>query len=165
MFNFQIAVLKEGPWIKVDTVIHYSCGFLVASCTVHCTHNLKFSVSRTYLMYIFLALKVFIPPTAKQYNSTTVTKLVNTFSLLNHLPEDGHFRSKRGISYIYDTIVFLLLCSCWNKYRNLDYCTLHICYVFLSASLCAVSWLTFRNLMYCNIYLDLKHVLRWNVLV
>jgi len=49
----------------------------------------------------------------------SVTYLATSRSSVNHLPEDGQCRPKHvGVSCIYKTVVFLLLCACWCTYRS-----------------------------------------------
>jgi hypothetical protein len=44
---------------------------------------------------------------------------IKILSFVNHLPEDGHCRSKHvGTSYIYKTVFVLSLCRCWNKVKS-----------------------------------------------
>jgi len=64
---------------------------------------------------------------------------------------------------LYIAVLFL------NIYRDLDYSRRHgkfeNCYVSSSTSLCDIWSLTVRNPMYCKVDLELKHDLKWNLLV
>jgi len=52
-----------------------------------------------------------------------VSAYVTSISFVNHFPEDGQCRSKHveGVPCVYKSGVYLLLCSCWNKYCDPDF--------------------------------------------
>jgi hypothetical protein len=98
----------------------------------------------------------------KNNNKKTVSSVI-------HHPEDGRFRSKRGISHNYEAVVFD--CGVVIAINTVKYFAARDVYIFIFSKFCLLlqpvccSCFLSRNPKHCNVSLEVKHVLRQNVCV